>query len=82
MRVMRTGILRKVDELGRVVIPIEIRRLLDIEPKDELEFLLEDDMLSLRRYEQTCMFCGSNRDMVTYMGKSICTECIKKMNEA
>lgn len=79
---MKTGIHRRVDELGRVVIPIEIRRLLEIESKDELEFLLEDDLLVLKKYEQTCLFCSSNRDLVTYMGKSVCTECIHKMNEA
>lgn len=80
MRMMRTGICRKMDDLGRVVVPIEIRRLLEIEPKDEIEFLLDDDMLVLRKYEHTCIFCASNRELVAYMGKNICTSCIQKMN--
>ena len=76
-----TGIVRKVDELGRVVLPIEYRRILEIDVRDEVEFQLEDDRLVLKKHEQNCMFCASTKELVTYMGKSVCTECIHKMSE-
>lgn len=75
-----TGIVRKVDELGRIVLPIELRRTLDIEEKDQIEFYLEDDKLVLRKYEESCLFCASPRDLVTYLGKNVCVDCIRKMN--
>ena len=59
-----TGIVRKVDELGRVVIPIELRRTLDIEQKDGLEIFVENDRIILRKYEPACVFCG-NAEKVT-----------------
>lgn len=76
-----TGIVRRVDELGRIVLPIELRRTLDIEVKDQIEFGLEDDRIVLRKYEESCLFCGATHDLVTYMGKSVCDECIRKMNK-
>lgn len=76
-----TGIVRKVDELGRIVLPIELRRTLDIEEKDEIEFCLEGDKLILRKYEESCLFCSATRDLVTYMGKNVCVDCIRKMNK-
>ena len=58
-----TGIVRKVDELGRIVLPIELRRTLDIEEKDALEIYVEDDSIILRKYQQSCIFCDSTRDL-------------------
>lgn len=75
-----TGIVRKVDELGRIVLPIELRRTLDIAERDELEIYLEDDKVILRKYEHSCIFCGSSRALVTYHGKNVCMECIREMN--
>ena len=76
-----TGIVRKVDELGRIVLPIELRRTLDIAERDELEIYLDDDKVVLRKYEPSCVFCGSSRSLVAYHGKNVCMECIRKMNE-
>lgn len=76
------GIVRKVDELGRIVLPIELRRTLDIAVRDELEIYLDDDKVVLRKYEPACIFCSSNRNLVAYEGKNICTECIEKLNKA
>ena len=76
-----TGIVRKVDELGRIVLPIELRRTLDIAERDELEIFLEDDRVILKKYEPSCIFCNSARGLVTYHGRNVCTDCIQCMNQ-
>ena len=55
-----TGIIRKVDDLGRIVLPIELRRVLDIAERDELEIFMENDRIILQKYEPACIFCGSS----------------------
>ena len=76
-----TGIIRKVDELGRIVLPVELRRTLDIAERDELEIYLENDRFILQIYEYSCIFCGSSRGLTNYRRKNVCQECIKKMSE-
>ena len=76
------GIVRKVDELGRSVLPIELRRTLDIAERDELEIYLDDDKVVLRKYEPSCIFCGSPRNLVSYRGRNVCMDCIQNMNDA
>ena len=76
-----TGIVRRVDELGRVVLPIELRRTLEIEERDQLEIMLEDDRIILRKYQPTCIFCGAEADLTEYRGKRICGKCLKEINE-
>ena len=75
-----TGIVRKVDELGRIVLPIELRRTLDIAERDELEIYLDDDKVILKKYEPSCIFCGSSCGLVTYHGRNVCMECIDNMS--
>ena len=75
-----TGIVRRVDELGRIVLPIELRRTLDIAERDELEIYLDDDKVVLKKYEPSCIFCGSSCGLVTYHGRNICMECIENMS--
>jgi len=75
-----TGIVRKVDELGRIVLPMEIRNTLDISPKDPLEIFVEGDQIILRKYEPCCVFCGSINDNVLLNGKRVCKACIEKLN--
>ena len=75
-----TGIVRKVDELGRIVLPIELRRTLDIAERDELEIYMENDRIILKKYEPTCIFCGSDRGLSSYKGKNICRDCQKEMS--
>ncbi len=77
-----TGIVRKVDELGRIVLPIELRRTLDIAEKDSLEIYVDDDSIILRKYQPACIFCDNARDIVVYKGKNVCKECIKSLEEA
>ena len=74
-----TGIIRKVDELGRIVLPIELRRTLDIAERDELEIYMENDRIVLQKFERSCVFCASSRSLVSYRGKNICQECIRNL---
>ena len=74
-----TGIIRKVDELGRIVLPIELRRTLDIAERDELEIFMEGDQIVLRKYEPSCIFCSSSQGLVNYRGKNVCQECAQNM---
>lgn len=76
-----TGIIRKVDELGRIVLPIELRRNLDIEEKDPLEIYIEGDKIVLQKYEPACLFCGSSQGLTVYRGKNVCRECARNMNK-
>ncbi len=76
-----TGIVRKVDELGRVVIPIELRRTLSIEEKDALEIYVDSDRIILRKYEPACVFCGNADEISSFNGRNVCKECMKKMGE-
>ncbi len=77
-----TGIVRKVDELGRIVLPIELRRTLDIAEKDSLEIYVDEDSIILKKYHPACIFCDSAQDIVTYKGKNICKSCVKEMENA
>lgn len=74
-----TGIVRKVDELGRIVLPIELRRTLDIAERDELEIYLDEDKVILKKYGPSCIFCGSASGLTTYHGKNVCSQCIENM---
>lgn len=76
-----TGIIRKVDNLGRIVLPIELRRTMDIAERDELEIYMENDRIILQKFEQACIFCGSPRGLINYRRKNVCQECLKKMAE-
>lgn len=75
-----TGIIRKVDDLGRIVLPIELRRTLDIAERDELEIFMENDRIILQKFEPCCVFCGSSRAMVTYRAKNVCADCIRNLS--
>lgn len=74
-----TGIVRKVDELGRVVIPIELRRTLQIAEKDALEIYVDGEKIILKKYEPACIFCGSASDVRNYREKNICVDCLAEM---
>ena len=66
-----TGVVRKVDELGRVVLPIELRRNLDIHEKDALEIFVDNDKIILKKYEPADIFTGSMDDLIDYKGKNL-----------
>lgn len=77
-----TGVVRKVDRLGRVVIPIELRRSLDIEEKDALEIFIEGENIILKKYAPACIFCGQAKDITSFKGKNICPACLKELQIA
>lgn len=74
-----TGIVRRVDELGRIVIPIELRNKLEIAEKDPIEIYVDGSSIILKKHEETCVFCGSTKNVVEYKGKLICTKCTKNI---
>jgi transcriptional pleiotropic regulator of transition state genes len=74
-----TGIVRKVDELGRVVIPIELRRTLGIGEKDALEIYVDGERIMLKKYEPACIFCGNAENVTYFKGKIVCRECLKDL---
>ena len=76
-----TGIVRRVDELGRIVLPIELRRTLGIEEKDRIEIFVDGESIILRKYQPACIFCDNAKDIINYKGKNICPDCIRAMNE-
>lgn len=71
-----TGVVRKLDNLGRIVIPIELRKTMDIALKDTLEIFTEGDEIILKKYQPGCIFCGNARDITLFKGKLICSKCI------
>lgn len=74
-----TGIVRKVDELGRIVLPMELRRTFGIEKEDPVEIFVDGSNIILRKYEPACIFCGSAIDMLNIRGKNICRKCIDEL---
>lgn len=74
-----TGIVRKVDELGRVVLPIELRRTLNIDIKDPMEIFVEGDLVILKKYEPACVFCGEAKEVQNYRGKNVCHKCVAEL---
>jgi len=77
-----TGVVRKVDELGRIVIPIELRRTMGIEEKDALEIYVDNEKIILKKYEPACIFCGNAEDVQNYKGKNICSHCLTEIAKA
>ena len=74
-----TGIVRKVDELGRIVLPIELRRTLNIEIKDPLEIYVDGESIMLKKYQPACVFCGSSYNIKQIKGKNVCEKCVKEL---
>ena len=73
------GIVRKMDELGRIVLPIELRNTLGIKQKDPVEIFVAGDSIILKKYVPACVFCSGTDDMIVYNGKNICKKCAKEI---
>ena len=71
-----TGIVRKIDELGRIVLPAEVRKAYNINPGSEIEISTLDDTIILRKHETTCVFCGSDKSLKLFKEKSVCAKCV------
>lgn len=76
------GLIRKVDELGRIVLPIEMRRVLDIKEKDQLEILNSGDAIIIRKYKPYCIFCGSEDIKLNYKDNNICKNCYNELKNS
>lgn len=74
-----TGVVRRLDNLGRIVIPIELRKTMDIAIKDTLEIFTEGDQIILKKYHPACIFCGDARDVTLFKSKLICEKCLCEM---
>ena len=75
-----TGLVRGLDKMGRVVIPIEIRKQLNIDcEKDELDISIEGDRIILQKHRNACFFCDKLGEMIDYKGYKICVSCVEKM---
>lgn len=74
-----TGIVRKIDDLWRVTLPIELRRNLNLELKDPVEIFIEGDLIILNKYEPACVFCGEANDVENFRGKNVCKSCAKEL---
>ena len=74
-----TGIVRKIDELGRITIPVETRRALGLEEKDSVEFFVDGENIVLKKYQPSCIFCSSMEDITEFKGKKVCAKCRKEL---
>lgn len=74
-----TGIVRKVDELGRIVLPIELRRTMGIEVKDPLEIFVNGQSIILKKYNPSCIFCGSADNVMPYKERMVCSDCMDEL---
>ena len=72
-----TGIVRKIDELGRIVVPKEIRKVNDINEGDAMEIFVDGESVILRKYQPACVFCNEARETISYKGKKICNKCLE-----
>ncbi|MBQ2755131.1 MAG: AbrB/MazE/SpoVT family DNA-binding domain-containing protein [Oscillospiraceae bacterium] len=74
-----TGVVRRMDELGRIVLPKELRKTMDINERDALEIYVNGNEIILKKYQPCCVFCNSADDVHTIKGKNICGECLKEI---
>lgn len=74
-----TGIVRCVDDLGRIVLPIELRRTLNIDSRDALEIYVDGNSIILEKYQQSCIFCGEAKSVVEFKGKNVCEDCLEQL---
>lgn len=74
-----TGIVRKIDELGRIVVPRELRTTLDVGSGDPIEIFVDGEQIILKKYQPSCIFCGEAKGTINYKGKNICKSCMKEL---
>ena len=76
-----TGIVRRIDELGRIVLPIDVRRTLCLNEKDPVEIFTDDDSIILKKFISTCVFCSNTENLISYNGSGVCRDCIDKISK-
>ena len=75
------GIVRKVDKLGRIVLPVELRKTLGIGDRDDLEIAVDGDTVVLRKYNPACVFCDGVKEIGVFRGKNICMNCLRELQQ-
>lgn len=75
------GIVRQLDELGRVVIPKEMRNVLGIKARDDLELTIDEEKVVIKKVKRSCAICGTEEDLIDIDSKSVCRKCAKKVKE-
>lgn len=76
-----TGIVRTIDELGRIVLPMELRKTLGIGVKDPIEIFVDGEKIMLKKYETSCIFCGNANNTKYFKGKLICLDCMSDISQ-
>lgn len=76
-----TGIVRKVDEFGRISLPAEMRKTMGLDEKAPVEFFVDGNTIVIKKHSPSCVFCGETETVVEYLGKLVCTNCIKTLSE-
>ena len=76
-----TGIVRRVDEVGRIVLPMEIRKSLNIDTRDPVEIFVDSNQIILRKYEPACIFCGNADDVRIFKGRIVCKICSNELSK-
>ena len=75
------GIIRKVDEVGRIIIPSEIRSVLNIDYRDQVEVFLDNNSMIVKKYVPTCIFCGETKNISVFKDKQVCARCLKELSK-
>ncbi len=73
------GVVRHIDRLGRIVLPMELRKVFGIKQDDPLEIYVDEDKIILKQYKPACIFCGNAKEMVSYKGQNICKKCLEEL---
>ena len=76
-----TGVVRRLDELGRITLPMELRKVFGIEERDSLEIYVEDDTIILKKFKKSCIFCNNDDNIIDFKGKNVCSECIAQLKK-
>ena len=76
-----TGVVRKIDELGRIVLPSSIRNHLDINANDSMEIFTDGEKIILKKYQPACIFCGDADEVVFFKDKRVCRNCLAQLKE-
>jgi AbrB family transcriptional regulator, transcriptional pleiotropic regulator of transition state genes len=76
-----TGIVRRVDDLGRIVIPMELRRTLGIHVKDPISISVDGERIILEKYRESCVICGSEEDVQKVKDRPVCAACIGEIKK-
>jgi len=75
-----TGVVRRIDDLGRIVLPVELRRTMELDNGDSLEIFVEDNKIILKKYQPACIFCGDAREIGVFKGRNVCRSCAKEIS--